>query len=89
MDTSLFKNQEFARALDTEFIELSGLAYDIEKVNPGNGDQYELSICSTSLSEIEGSEEGVLGTYVYWSKKDAQADIELAEKLTNINFDEI
>lgn len=48
-----------------------------------------LSIQSTSLAELDGEEEGVLGEFSYQEKGEAQDDIQTAIDITGIDFDEV
>lgn len=58
----------------------SALGYTIEAVNTGRDKFFELTFVSTSISELEGSEEGVLHVYSYMTREEAEEDVQLFEE---------
>lgn len=65
----------------------SHLTYTIEFDN--HNKEWELTIISSSSSELEGSDCGVLESYYYKAEEDAKADIDAVAILTKCSFDRI
>lgn len=65
----------------------SAFAYTID--HDVHNKEWELDIISTSLSELEGSEEGILFSYRYNSQEELLADVEALRENTYASFDEI
>lgn len=65
----------------------SAFAYTID--HDVHNKEWELDIISTSLSELEGSEEGILFSYRYNSQEELLADVEALRENTYATFDEI
>lgn len=83
-------NGIFAEQLHMDFSRFSALAYSIDNYNDKlNGNYYELNIYSTSLSEQEGSEAGLLECFFYRFKQDIESDIEQARTRYLTTFDNI
>lgn len=78
MTKAKYNNASFAADV-RKYGKYSNLAFTIDKDK--EYDVCELSICSTSISEIEGSEEGILNSYSYIEEKEAAEDIATFKRL--------
>lgn len=83
-----YHNASFQAAMIEEFSNYSNLSYSLEKCEDENN-LWELSITSTSSSELDGSEEGELGRYGYTEARKAIEDIQTAEARHRIYWDEL
>ena len=82
-----FNNISFYDDLIAGRLNYSALGYVIEY--NAHVQVWELSIIATTLSEFEGSEEGILAEYTYMKKSEAEFDINEAIDLEAIHFDKI
>jgi hypothetical protein len=83
-----YHSPEFRAYLIGDKFKSCHYAYTIERVNSGRDIYHELTIITTSLSELDGEEPGIVEHFAYNSKEDAERDIENANQFSNIEFDE-
>ena len=84
-----YHNDSFYHDLKTDRYKSSEYGYTIEHVNDGRDSYWELTICTTGISEADGEEEGVIEHYSYMDKEEAQADIDTANQFSTIEFHEL
>jgi hypothetical protein len=90
LTTSEFNNISFEEKLKSYLSNYSTLAYVIEKNDDTDeGAFFELDIISTSLSELEGSEEGILESFTYLDEEEAQQDIDTATQIFKTEFSKL
>jgi hypothetical protein len=65
----------------------SALGYTLEQDLHNN--EWELSLQTISISELEGEEEGILDDYYYNTEEEAQADIEQFQAVTKCHLDKL
>jgi hypothetical protein len=89
-------NSSLESMIKNEWREYRLLAFSIYQAQDAGGNpleddesHWELSVCSTSLSELDGSEEGGLGEFSYVDEHEAREDIATAQREYGIMFDEI
>lgn len=79
---SLFESSRLQSDVSENKFNYPQLAYNIEKSADPYNVFWTLSIISTSLSELDGSEEGILAEYNYFDEEDAKNDVELLNEAT-------
>lgn len=82
-----FNNSDFEWKMQHDFSRYSNLSYSLEKDELHN--TWNLSINSTSSSELDGSDKGTLEDYSYNEAREAIEDIQTAEARHGTRFDEI
>lgn len=79
-----YNNVSFADDIEREFHKYANLAYSIEKDEENK--VWTLEIHSTSMSEIDDSEEGILGSYSYSECREIIEDIQTYEMMHYPHF---
>lgn len=64
-----------------EYRKYSSLGYCKDYMNTGRETAFRLTIVSTTLAEMDGAEEGILGEYTYYDELLIDRDIETMQEL--------